>query len=435
MSVDSKCKNHTGERKKVGDIWQSFLCSLLETESARTPTTRPSFSEVSQWSITEMYSNTPRPRLCHVRRWPNFNGFGFNLHAERNKVGQFIGKVDRDSPAEAAGLREHDRIVEVNYVPISNDSHKQVVARIKQGVERNNTFYPDEVIMLVLDPEAADYYSNKGIMPKSFDSNVEHLEAEDRSEPLPTEAPPSYESKPTSDQAQPEQPSTPTKRGDSNIHYKNVTDFTGPTVTQTSTVREIDSWMPCVDRERAIAVIVLAFSEEWFVQRIQRFLFRELRPWRRNHPDDLRRRKSLIWGWIFHRAGQVHFMIYLRSKTSPRCVHRQIILHLMRRINLREVTRHEPRPLNHHQRLDPKYLNWVSENDAIERWYHFLLPSDMTAAELMEKLRAEGAQKKAARQRNTMSIQAKHAFIEKLWTLSAIIHRSITLWKLIWPWK
>ena len=34
-------------------------------------------------------------------------------------AGQYIGKVDPDSPAEAAGLREGDKIIEVNGVNIS----------------------------------------------------------------------------------------------------------------------------------------------------------------------------------------------------------------------------------------------------------------------------------------------------------------------------
>ena len=54
----------------------------------------------------------PRPRLCHIVKWPDFDGYGFNLHAEKNRPGQFIGKVDPGSPAEMAGLREGDKIVE-----------------------------------------------------------------------------------------------------------------------------------------------------------------------------------------------------------------------------------------------------------------------------------------------------------------------------------
>ena len=64
--------------------------------------------------------SAPKPRLCHLKKWPHFQGYGFNLHAERSKMGQHIGKVDADSPADPAGLKEGDRIIEVNFVNISN---------------------------------------------------------------------------------------------------------------------------------------------------------------------------------------------------------------------------------------------------------------------------------------------------------------------------
>ena len=60
--------------------------------------------------------NAPRPRLCHVTKWPDFDGYGFNLHAEKSRPGQFIGQVDELSPAEMSGLKEGDRIVEVSLV-------------------------------------------------------------------------------------------------------------------------------------------------------------------------------------------------------------------------------------------------------------------------------------------------------------------------------
>lgn len=41
------------------------------------------------------------------------NGYGFNLHSDKSKPGQFIRSVDPDSPAEASGLQAQDRIVEV----------------------------------------------------------------------------------------------------------------------------------------------------------------------------------------------------------------------------------------------------------------------------------------------------------------------------------
>lgn len=72
---------------------------------------------------------------------------GFNLHAEKGKPGQYIGKVDADSPAEHAGLRQGDRILEVNGTDIGAETHKQVVERIKA--------IPNETTLLVLAPSSS----------------------------------------------------------------------------------------------------------------------------------------------------------------------------------------------------------------------------------------------------------------------------------------
>lgn len=83
-------------------------------------------------------------RLCHVIKVDDFDGYGFNLHAEKGKPGQYIGKVDDGSPAERSGLKQGDRIIEVNGVNIGNETHKQVVQRIKA--------IASEVQLLVVDP-------------------------------------------------------------------------------------------------------------------------------------------------------------------------------------------------------------------------------------------------------------------------------------------
>lgn len=126
---------------------------------------------------TKLDENAPRPRLCHLKKWPNFQGYGFNLHAERAKMGQHIGKVDADSPAESAGLREGDRIIEVNYVNISNENHQQVVRRIRNGFEdpADGLVHDDEVILLVLDAEADDYYKKRNIVVRNDFENVSRL--------------------------------------------------------------------------------------------------------------------------------------------------------------------------------------------------------------------------------------------------------------------
>lgn len=108
--------------------------------------------------------DAPCPRLCHLIKWPDFDGYGFNLHAEKNKSGQFIGKVDEDSPAVLAGLREGDKIVEVNFVNISNENHRQVVERIKS--------ITNETRLLVLDESADKWYRERKMVVKSSQANV-----------------------------------------------------------------------------------------------------------------------------------------------------------------------------------------------------------------------------------------------------------------------
>uniref|UniRef100_A0A336MMF2 CSON003303 protein n=1 Tax=Culicoides sonorensis TaxID=179676 RepID=A0A336MMF2_CULSO len=86
------------------------------------------------------------PRRITIKKREDFDGYGFNLHAEKGKPGQYVGKVDANSPAELAGLREGDRIIEVNGIDIGSETHKQVVERIKA--------VPNETTLLVIDPHS-----------------------------------------------------------------------------------------------------------------------------------------------------------------------------------------------------------------------------------------------------------------------------------------
>jgi len=119
--------------------------------------------------------NAPQPRLCHLKKWPHFQGYGFNLHAERVKLGQHIGKVDSKSPAESAGLREGDRIIEVNYVNISNENHQQVVKRIRNGLVTDNVLNENEVVLLVVDSETDEYYKKLNVIVKNDFPNILEL--------------------------------------------------------------------------------------------------------------------------------------------------------------------------------------------------------------------------------------------------------------------
>lgn len=139
-------------------------------------------------------SSAPAPRLCHVVKWRQDSGYGFHLLADKKRTGNianivnspivsfffvfllsaisvysghYIGKVDPGTPAEAGGLKVNDRIIEVNGANVVNESHAQIVERIKS--------VPNETRLLVLDPEADAYYEQRNILVTSAQSNVIYM--------------------------------------------------------------------------------------------------------------------------------------------------------------------------------------------------------------------------------------------------------------------
>lgn len=97
----------------------------------------------------------PRPRLCLLKK--NSNGYGFNLHSDKTKPGQYIRAVDEDSPAERGGLRPSDKIVQVNGASVVGMQHSDVVAAIKAG--------GDQVRLLVVDADAEDFFKRCNVLP------------------------------------------------------------------------------------------------------------------------------------------------------------------------------------------------------------------------------------------------------------------------------
>uniref|UniRef100_A0A8V0Z468 NHERF family PDZ scaffold protein 2 n=1 Tax=Gallus gallus TaxID=9031 RepID=A0A8V0Z468_CHICK len=95
------------------------------------------------------------PRLCHLKKGPS--GYGFNLHSEKSRPGQFIRSVDPDSPASRAGLRPQDRLVEVNGINVEGLRHSEVVSHIKAR--------ETEARLLVVDPETDEYFKKLGVTP------------------------------------------------------------------------------------------------------------------------------------------------------------------------------------------------------------------------------------------------------------------------------
>ncbi|XP_038675563.1 Na(+)/H(+) exchange regulatory cofactor NHE-RF2 [Scyliorhinus canicula] len=138
------------ETKDNGEVWkQQVVLNSAEP-------TRLSIRSIDS-NKKELNGQTKElcPRLCCMKKCQN--GYGFNLHSEKAKPGQYIRSVDPDSCAAKAGLRAQDRVVEVNGVNIEGKKHSEVVAWIKASEE--------EARLLVVDPETDQYFKKLGITP------------------------------------------------------------------------------------------------------------------------------------------------------------------------------------------------------------------------------------------------------------------------------
>nr|CAX73466.1 Ezrin-radixin-moesin-binding phosphoprotein 50 [Schistosoma japonicum] len=106
-------------------------------------------------------------RLCNLKKWEKYSGYGFSLQATKGKVGHYISEVDQQSPAFAAGLRDGDYVVEVNGINVESDQHQAVVQRILK-----NQF---QVTLLVLDAESKDYFETNSISVNKFMVNIKKI--------------------------------------------------------------------------------------------------------------------------------------------------------------------------------------------------------------------------------------------------------------------
>ncbi|KAM8843260.1 Na(+)/H(+) exchange regulatory cofactor NHE-RF2 isoform 1-T1 [Synchiropus picturatus] len=124
-------------------------------------------------------SEEPLPRLCHLVKGEN--GYGFNLHNNKSRGGQFVRSVDPGSPAELSDLRLGDRLVEVNGVNIEGLRHSEVVALIRAEL--------DGVRLLVVDRETDELFLRLGITPTSSHVKEAYVEESAQEEAYPTPSP------------------------------------------------------------------------------------------------------------------------------------------------------------------------------------------------------------------------------------------------------
>ncbi|POI30176.1 hypothetical protein CIB84_006074 [Bambusicola thoracicus] len=83
-----------------------------------------------------------QPRECKVSK-KNKKSYGFFLRVEKDTAGHLIRNVEKNSPAEKAGLKDGDRVLRVNGVFVDKEEHAKVVEIVKNS--------GNSVVFLVLD--------------------------------------------------------------------------------------------------------------------------------------------------------------------------------------------------------------------------------------------------------------------------------------------
>uniref|UniRef100_A0A8D0B430 PDZ domain containing 1 n=1 Tax=Salvator merianae TaxID=96440 RepID=A0A8D0B430_SALMN len=94
-----------------------------------------------------------KPKLCKLVK--GSSGFGFHLNAIKDLPGQFIKEVQKNGPADIAGLEEDDILIEVNGVNVENEDYEKVVARIQDSGNR--------LMLLVCGEEAYQHFRSHHI--------------------------------------------------------------------------------------------------------------------------------------------------------------------------------------------------------------------------------------------------------------------------------
>lgn len=112
--------------------------------------------------------NAPTVRLCTIRKWNDFDGYGFNLLFNKKSLSKIVTVVEAGSPSEAAGLKKDDRLVAVNGQNVEFKQHADVVSLMNTN--------PKEVELLVVDPDASDYYKSRNIRISSQLKSVKKME-------------------------------------------------------------------------------------------------------------------------------------------------------------------------------------------------------------------------------------------------------------------
>ncbi|XP_028657032.1 Na(+)/H(+) exchange regulatory cofactor NHE-RF3 [Erpetoichthys calabaricus] len=112
-----------------------------------------------------MAGTTPKPKLCYMVK--DKSGYGFSLKTIKNVSGIFMTDVKASGVADKAGVKNNDRLIEINSENVEKCTHEQAVAKIKQA--------GNSVVFLLVDEDTDKYYKNAGMKITSEMANLKLL--------------------------------------------------------------------------------------------------------------------------------------------------------------------------------------------------------------------------------------------------------------------
>ena len=98
--------------------------------------------------------NTPKFKRCTVIAISNFKGFGFTINSQM-KPKYMIHDVDKNSPAEFAGLRQNDVIIEINNKNIRRTSFEKIRMMLSEA------YSVGKVEVLVISKEGYTWFKQR----------------------------------------------------------------------------------------------------------------------------------------------------------------------------------------------------------------------------------------------------------------------------------
>ncbi|CAG5865703.1 unnamed protein product, partial [Menidia menidia] len=106
-----------------------------------------------------------KPKLCYLVK--SSSGYEFSLRSVIGETGFFMTDVTSGGVAHKAGVRDNDRLLEINGENVEDHTHDRVVAKIRQ--------LGSSIVLLLVDEETYMFYKRKNAKIGAWLATTKHL--------------------------------------------------------------------------------------------------------------------------------------------------------------------------------------------------------------------------------------------------------------------